>query len=395
MSNILESSQTGPGRRSDLDWLRILGMFTVFVVHTAQVFSPWQYWHIQDGQRNVWFGQVNLFAWPWVMPLFMLLAGVGAFISLGHRNPADYVRVRAVRLALPFFIGSFLLIPPQLYVERLAEGRFEGSYIRFYPRFFDCCYPEGNLAAGHLWFIGYLFVFAIVSLPIMLFLNGGRGRRWLAHLGAACRRPGGVLWLIAPVAISQIALRGRFPQTHMLINDWANNAILFITYLYGFMFAADRDLRAAVEEQWLQAALPAIVASGWLGWYAATTDVAGILPIPWTLDYVLFWALFSVASWSWIVLFAGVAQHLLRRPRPAAHYASDAVYPFYILHQTVIVLIAYHVVQWELGVVPKFAVLFVLSFAVTTGLTELSRRWKPARLALGMRDPVPLRTRPK
>jgi surface polysaccharide O-acyltransferase-like enzyme len=373
-------------RRADLDMLRVTGMFTVFFVHVAQVFSPWQTWHIENAERSVWAGQVNLFAFPWVMPLFMFLAGAGAYMSLGHRSNGEYVRDRTVRLVLPFIIGTLVLVPPQIWVERLAEGRTTDGFLAFYPDFFECCYPEGNLAAGHLWFIAYLWVYAVLSLPLLRWLGSGNGLRSVRKLAAVGHARGGILWLFIPVALSQVALRADYPQSLTLINDWANHAVLFIAYVYGFMLTADRELLAAARREWRIALVPAVIASVWLAVYAARTTVPGILPLPWTPAYFMFWTLFGVASWSWIVVAVGASHAAGRNARPGLEYISRAIYPFYMLHQTVIVLSASIVVLWPIRALPKFIVLFVLSLALTVALTELVRRWRPARVALGMRS---------
>lgn len=373
-------------RRADLDALRVVGMIAVFTVHVAQVFSPWQTWHVQNAERTVWAGQINLFAWPWLMPLFMLLAGAGASYSLRHRDNARYVGERTVKLVIPFVLGTILLVPPQIWVERLGDGRTTDSFVRFFPHFFECCYPKGNLAAGHLWFIAYLWVYAVVSLPLLRFLDGP-GRVWLARLKRVCGTEIGVLWLGLPIAVGQIALRARFPQTLTLIDDWANHAILFVMYVLGFAFATDGALLAMIERQWTRAIGPAVVSSCWLAWYAATSTVPGILPLPGTIEYFAFWFAFGVAGWSWIVALVGLARRLLRGPHHRLAYVSRSLYPFYILHQTVIVLVAWLVVGRSGGILEKATIIFWLALVITTGITEMARRWGPTRVVLGMDSP--------
>jgi Acyltransferase family len=374
-------------RRADLDALRVYGMFAVFAVHVAQVFSPWQTWHVQNVERTMWAGQINLFAWPWLMPLFMLLAGAGASYSLSHRDNAPYVVERTVKLVIPFVLGTILLVPPQIWIERLADGRTHEGFLRFFPHFFECCYPAGNLAAGHLWFIAYLWIYAVISLPLLRFIEGSRGRIWMSRLKRLSRTEIGVLWLGLPIALGQIALRARFPQTLTLYNDWANHAVLFVMYVLGFAFAADGALLAAIERQWTRAIGPAIISSCWLAWYAATTTVPGILPLPRTIPYFAFWFAFGVASWSWIVALVGLARCLLRGPHPRLAYVSRSLYPFYMVHQTAIVVIAWLVVSRAGSIAFKAMVIFSAALAVTIGVTEMARRWGPARMLLGMDGP--------
>ena len=99
-----------------------------------------------------------------------------------------------------------------------------------------------------------------------------------------------------------------------------------------------------------------------------------------------FWTAFGVASGCWLVALLGFARRFLRAtPRLLAH-AARAVFPIYLLHQTVIVLVAYHVVRWPMGVSAKFGVLLMLSFALTVALAELAAAIAPIRRALGVKD---------
>jgi peptidoglycan/LPS O-acetylase OafA/YrhL len=64
------------------------------------------------------------------------------------------------------------------------------------------------------------------------------------------------------------------------------------------------------------------------------------------------------------------------------------VLPFYVLHEPVIVVIAYWLVRWEVGIVPKYLALVVASFVGTLVLYEFCvRRFRVARFLLGMKRP--------
>ena len=61
-----------------------------------------------------------------------------------------------------------VVVVPQVYVERISVGMpdrmsprdFHGSYLDFYPHYFEGAYPSGNLSWHHLWFLAYLLVFS-------------------------------------------------------------------------------------------------------------------------------------------------------------------------------------------------------------------------------------------
>src|SRR5581483_2098283 len=124
-------------RLGSVDSRRVWAIAFVFIAPTAEVFNPWDSWHIVNGTRSRVLGELAVIAAPWAMPLLMLLAGVSAWFSLQHRDNQEYVRDRVGRLLLPLIIGTLVLVPPQVYLERRLSGAFGGSLLAFYPHFFD------------------------------------------------------------------------------------------------------------------------------------------------------------------------------------------------------------------------------------------------------------------
>ena len=67
-------------------------------------------------------------------------------------------------------------------------------------------------------------------------------------------------------------------------------------------------------------------------------------------------------------------------------YANEAVLPFYIIHQTVIVIIGFHVVKWRASVMVKYFTISLASVALTLLLYDLFvRRTNITRLLFGMK----------
>jgi len=69
-------------------------------------------------------------------------------------------------LLVPLCIGIVLLVPPQVYAERRLRGQFQGSFLAFFPHFFEGVYPHGNFSWHHLWFLGHLFLYSLLALPL-------------------------------------------------------------------------------------------------------------------------------------------------------------------------------------------------------------------------------------
>jgi glucan biosynthesis protein C len=93
--------------------------------------------------------------------------------------------------------------------------------------------------------------------------------------------------------------------------------------------------------------------------------------------------------WFWIVALLGYGQKYLSFSNRLLRYASEAAYPFYILHQTIIILVGYYVVQWNIGVWPKFLIIGVAALIGTLLVYDLAvRRTNLTRFLFGMK-PLP------
>ncbi|ACG74804.1 acyltransferase 3 [Anaeromyxobacter sp. K] len=376
-------------RRADLDWLRVLGMLVVFLVHAAEPFNPWDTWHVQSALRSKWLGELVFFPAPWIMPLFMTLAGEAAWLALRSRSPLRYVRERLLRLGLPLALGILVLVPPQVWVERRLQGRFEGSLLAFYPHFFEGIYPEGNFAWHNLWFLVFLLAFSLATAPLLAALRGPAGRRLLARLAAPCRGPAGLAWLVLPAVAIRIATATAAPRFAPLAYDWSNRGLLLPAFLWGFAVAAEPGFAAALDRHWKPALVIAAAASVGLCAWAWPGDVLARLPAARSAGGVLLWGGYGCASWCWLVALLGGARRCLARDGEALQRASALVYPFYVLHHGVIVGLAAAMVHRgadSAGLPVAFLGLAAASLAVSLGLCGWVAAWEPLRLVFGLRS---------
>ncbi len=371
------SSYSAP-RLVYVDRLRVLAVAGVFLIHICEVFNPWDEWHITSLERSRAAGEVVALMAPWIMPLFMLLAGVSAFYSLRRRGNGDYIRERLKRVLLPLVAGVLVLIPPQVYLERRLHGQFSGSFFAFYPHFFEGLYPQGNLTWGHLWFLGHLIAYSIIALPLFRFWQHSRGNRTLQSITRRCSSPHGLLWLALPLVLERMILWRVFPERHMLTSDWSNHALLFVAYVYGFILAASPSLGEAIDAQWR-----------WIAGIAATATVAivigtlsGVLPSelpqPYAVGYIVFWILYAVGAWAWVITILGVGRKWLKREGPELRYGREIGYEWYLLHQTVIIAAAYWVVRWKVGLLEQFVAILAISACGTYAGIKLYQGAKAA-----------------
>ena len=158
-----------------LDWLRNILIFGVFIYHVLRVFDPLVPWHINNAETSDAVLGILLTINPWGIPLFFLVAGAGSMFALRRRSNRQYISERVNRLLIPFIVGSILLTPFQRYLEALHQGSFEGSFLSFIPELLTRSLSGNLFTPGvfgkwglHLWFLGFLFTFSLLALPLSL-----------------------------------------------------------------------------------------------------------------------------------------------------------------------------------------------------------------------------------
>ena len=155
-------------RRYDIDWIRVIAFDFLIIYHVGMFFVPWEY-HIKNNEIVDWLRWPMMFVNQWRLPILFVVSGMGTYFALKNKTGANYIKERFTRLFIPLIFGILIIVSPQIYVERLAQGKISGSFIQFYPQFFQGIYPEGNFSWNHLWFLPYLLLMSLVATP--LFLN--------------------------------------------------------------------------------------------------------------------------------------------------------------------------------------------------------------------------------
>jgi len=371
----------GSSRRYDMYNLRVLAFGLVFVYHLCRIFSPFHGWPVQNPTRSVPLGLLNIWLEPYIATFF-LLGGAGTWYSLSRRSVGRYLWERVTRLFLPLMFGALVIVPPQIYYERLRRGQFEGSYLEFYPSVFtNGLYPSGNLGWHHLWFLAYLMTFSIIAIPILLYFQSDSGNRVINRLAAWIQKPGRIFLFAVPLAITEIIFRARWPGYENLVGDWANFSLFLTVFIYGYVFASDDRFQAVLDRYWKQAM--------WLSFACTAVTLALYATENIPRDYSVFYAvhrvIFAVGVWSALIFFWGGSHSILNQSNRFWSYTLNISYPFYVFHQTIIVAFAYYVLQWDLPVYFKLLLIGAPSFVLTLVFCEVVKLTHVTRFLFGVR----------
>ncbi|HEX4648934.1 MAG TPA: acyltransferase family protein [Steroidobacteraceae bacterium] len=353
-----------------LDWLRVIAIFVLLFFHTGMIFVRWG-WHIVNAET------IPALQFPMDilhrlrMPLLFVIAGAGMWFALQRRTPGQLVRERTRRLLLPLLIGMLLIVPPQIYYERLFRGQWSGDYLGFFwTRVLELHpYPHGDFSWHHLWFILYLYVYVLVLLPALLW--------WKQHVGSM--QPGSWLYLLAlPLGVNEALLRPLFPEAHNLVSDWYLFAHYLLLTAYGYVIASLRGGWKWLSGQRVWALLGSVTVLAAVKLLFAANVIHSN-----TASDALTANLFS---WLCVMAFLGYGYRYLSFVNPLLRWARDASYPVYIMHQTIIVVIGYYVIQSSWTPWTKYFVIVALTLAACFALYEgCIRRLAPLRFAFGMK----------
>jgi peptidoglycan/LPS O-acetylase OafA/YrhL len=375
-----------------LDSLQVLAILGVFLFHALHPFDELADWLIKNTETTFMLNFFGGFFYPWGMPFFFLMAGMASWFSLRRRTPGRYVRQRVIRLLIPFVTGSIVLTPIQAYYESTHKGRWEGGSIvafilsaeartYFIERFSIAIGPEVfNRAGIHLWFVGFLFVFSLIALPLLLWLRRESGKRLVASFARLAQRRGGLLVFVIPLVLVRFLLQREMPSDDY---DWADFVYYLLFFVSGYILISDERFMHAIRRDWRLHLILGIPCTLFIFSVAAGVPVYAWLGSPGTPWFYLTWTLWGINSWCWTMVMFCVGMRFLDFTNRWLQYAREASYPFFIVHQPVIVFIAFYVVQWQVHLVLKMLVVVIGSFAVSLVLYELLvRRIDPVRALL-------------
>lgn len=395
-------------RRRDLDVVRELVVGSLIFFHTARIFDDIEFYVKNDTQDPVLSYLVILVA-LWGMPLIFTIAGFAIWHSLQKRSAAEFARERCQRLCVPFIVVMVLLVPPQTYFHLAGDPAYQESYLDFLPRFFDVSFsiqfPEfltasretGLFQTSHLWFLFDLILFSFLLLPGFLYLRQPAGRKLVGRFVGFSSGPLTIFLLALPVAMIEAAF-----GTDMS-GGWNQLAYVFFI-LYGFMLAADRRFGDALSKYRKRGLVMAVAGTaGGLAAYAVVFAPGQVDPLQ-SYDFgsILLRFVKGIVGWCWLVAILGSIEHAAKRRRAGntaverpvgqrwldriERYANEAVLPFYLLHQTVIVAFGFYVVRLDIGAPVKFLIISLASLLTTLLCYEfLIRRIRPVRFLFGMR----------
>ena len=380
-----------PERWYWLDWLRVLAMGTVFLYHSGRPFVTAFPWHIMNPEPDLLFTLVNVFVTGWIMPLFFVVSGMATYFSLAKRPSLGLARDRFKRLMIPFILpGLLLILPVHVYYDKVFHGDFPGNLLDFYfgPYFakffpfdtdFSPTYFADSNQGVYLWYLFWLFVFSLATVHLFKWLAKEENRAKIAKLAAVCNRRGGIFLLAIPMIIVNVMAVPPYFVFPSGYGGWKLPAYLAF-FILAYLLAEDRQFLESVDRNRVFALL-----LGSISILFVIMLYVGVIYVPDPPFYTIISTVWALNGWCWIVAILGFGRRLLSFSHRYLGTANELVLPFYVLHQTAIVAVAFYVVQLNLIVIEKYLIIVPVAFAIVSALLLPIRQINPLRFLFGMR----------
>ena len=351
-------------RRNDLDWLRLIAIVILLFFHTGMWFNTWG-WHVKNNETSTSFNYWMIWLHFWRMPLLLFISGAGTYMALGKRTPRQFAGERFKRLFIPLLFGMFVVVPPQIYYEYIKSY---DSYWEFYKTVFQFKpYPPGSFSWHHLWFVLYLLLYSMLSLPLLIYLRSPQAAWFKEKIFKYFSGATGIL--LGPsifILITQILLRPYFPEETHDLKDPSYFIYYFCFFLFGMLCYSSPRLWETIGENRKRLLLTTVFTL--IPFYVLYFHFRGIVHFPWSDDTVeiIFDIVGIFVAWFTVITIIAHGQHYLNKPHPWLKYFNEGLYPFYILHQTVIIVIGYYVCRLDWSIGAKFWSISLLTLVSCT-----------------------------
>ena len=344
-------------RRYDIDWIRVIAIGLLVVYHTAIGFQPWgrmiAFITTDTPWLSLWTPMAMLNVWR--IPLLFFVSGMGVYFAIRNRNWKELLRERTFRIWLPFVFGIFCIVPLHLAIWR------------YYYKMTPAYTPD----PGHLWFLGNIFVYVLVFMPLFFYLKNNEHGVLVSGLRKMMRTPLGLLPVVAAFVAEAIVLEPRPYELYaMTLHGFVLGALAFF---FGFCFVLSGDdfWKMIVRWRWLFLA----GGLGLFGW--RTVELQSGIFVP---GYLL-----PIETNAWVLAVLAFGHRYLNHPSCLLHYLSPAAYPVYILHMIFLYVGSALIFPLPIPVQAQYGLTVLFTLTASFGGYEIIKRVKVLRFLFGVK----------
>lgn len=361
-------------RRKEIDWIRNIAVLMLFLYHTAIVFDSIGDSFIKTIDNSIICSMFIIITFSWYMPLLFLLAGASTKFSLDKRSSKKYLRERVKRILIPLIFGIIVLVPAQGYFARLWRGEevsFVGQYKYFATNITNFQGYDGAFTPAHLWFLLFLFIISLVGVYVIKMLKTEKGEVFLSKIKTKLLSKYIIFWASAVLLLAEIIPRigGKSLSVNLML------------FLIGYVIYSDEDYLSAIDKNKHKFLIGAIAVAplAIILYYISSGMESGLISI---VVQLIIGNLIMITA---IVAIIGYGRKYLNRGGKTLNYLNKACLPIYIMHQTILIGVAYFIAALDIRVYLRFGIIAILTAIFTFSTYEILRRTGWFNRVLGMR----------
>jgi glucan biosynthesis protein C len=361
-------------RRYDLDWLRVIAILAVYFHHLGMPFNG-DGFHIMNSESSKLLDDIMVYFEQFRLPLLFLISGTGTLLAFSKRTWKQFSKERTGRLLIPLIFGILFIVPPQTYFQ----------YINEYSSYWQL-YTSGRFETNHLWFIENLYIISLLVIPLIIFLKSQKSQGFKTWFERISSHKMGLLLGGLPLIILTVVLKRYYPTGSSSLTNFSETFFYTYFFITGILFASSQLFWENLKK-YRRFHLVTFIISTLLfySYYFVPNDF--IEPyLSTSVRWDIWYGLCCLLGWCFVLTLLGYGQVYLNKPSLWLKRMNEAIYPFYILHQTVIVIFGYYIIQLNVNIPVKMILLFISSFFVIVLLYRLLiYPFKITRVLFGMK----------
>jgi len=320
-------------RRYDIDWLRVIAIWLLLIYHIAITFQPWAMFiaFIRSDELSTKLWEPMTLLNVWRIPILFYVSGMGLYFAMRKRNWWQLIGERSKRILVPFLFGIVAITPLHMFVFQ----KYYNMALDYYPHM------------GHLWFLGNIFVYVLLLLPIFLLMKKNKNNKFKSFLEKLMNYPFAPFVVNIFFVLEAIALQPK--PFSMYAETWHGFVLGFLAFFFGFffMYIGKSFWQNVLKWRWLYFGIAAVLFT--IRFIVYATEAPGYLMV--------------VESNAWIFAVFGFCHKYLNKPSKVLSYLSKAAYPVYIIHMIVLYLAASWILPYKLPVAIAFPLIVFITFA--------------------------------
>ena len=361
-------------RRYDLDWLRVIAILAVYFHHLGMPFNGDDF-HIMNSESSKLLDDIMVYFEQFRLPLLFLISGTGTVLAFSKRTWKQFSKERTGRLLIPLIFGILFIVPPQTYFQ----------YINEYSSYWQL-YKSERFETNHLWFIENLYIISLLVIPLIIFLKSQKSQGFKTWFERISSHKMGLLLGGLPLIILTIVLKRYYPTGSSSLTNLSETFFYTYFFITGILFASSQLFWENLKK-YRRFHLIAFIISTVLFYGYYFVPNGSIEPyLSTSVRWDIWYGLCCLLGWCFVLTLLGYGQVYLNKPNLWLKRMNEAIYPFYILHQTVIVIFGYYIIQLNVNIPLKMILLFISSFLVIVLLYRLFiYPFKITRVLFGMK----------